>query len=161
MDRMIAAIIRAITAAGMHAVKAFPQGGMPALTKPCTAVGLLRAKGAERTGFSYLGVQETADGTRTPLYGKSLEAEIYLQLFCPRALGASACMQEAERLAAVLAAPIAGVRLGAFTVEACRYDAVSDCYQCRLCAQASGYLYASADEDETEFTDFILKGEVK
>ena len=43
----------------------------------------------------------------------------------------------------------------------CAYDAVSDCFRCTITAKTRAYLYALANEDGTEFTDFILKGEVK
>ena len=32
---------------------------------------------------------------------------------------------------------------------------------CTVRVEAEAYVYAVANEDETEFTDFILKGEVK
>ena len=159
MEKLIEAVIRLAEAAGIRAVKAFPVGAMPALTQPCTAVGLLKAKGAGRAVYAYLGVEEQADGSLTPLYGRRLEAEVYLRVFCPRALGAQRCMQEAEKLAAALSRPSPVVRLGALTVEQCGYDAAGDCYRCTVRVEAEAYVYAMANEDETEFTDFILKGE--
>ena len=42
---------------------------------------------------------------------------------------------------------------------AARFDAMAD--DPRMRAQAQAYVYAVTDEDETEFTDFILKGAVK
>ena len=68
---------------------------------------------------------------------------------------------EAEKLAAALSRPSPVVRLGALTVEQCGYDAAGDCYRCTVRVEAEAYVYAVANEDETEFTDFILKGEVK
>ena len=37
----------------------------------------------------------------------------------------------------------------------------ADCYSCKVTAHALAYVYALANEEETEFTDFILKGEVQ
>ena len=74
MEKLIEAVIRLAEAAGIRAVKAFPAGAMPALTQPCTAVGLLKAKGAGRAVYGYLGVEAQADGSWTPLYGRRLEA---------------------------------------------------------------------------------------
>lgn len=161
MDRLIEAVIALLRAEGIYAVRAFPQGAMPALCEPCTAVGLLRAKGAGRAVYTYLGMEEGADGTRTPLYGRRLETEIFLQVFCPRQLGAKHCMEETERVTAALALPSAIVGLGELEVGSCCYQAESDCYVCRLTVGAEAYVYAQANEEETEFTDFILKGEVK
>ena len=44
---------------------------------------------------------------------------------------------------------------------ACTYDAGCDCFLCPLTAQLKAYVYATANEDETEFTDFMLKGEIR
>lgn len=70
-------------------------------------------------------------------------------------------MEEAERVAALLGAPLGAVQIGSFTVGPCAYDALSDCFRCALTAKSRAYLYAVANEDETEFTDFILKGVLK
>ena len=63
--------------------------------------------------------------------------------------------------AALLAEEPGGVRIESFSVGTCAYDAVSDCFRCTITAKTRAYLYALANEDGTEFTDFILKGEVK
>lgn len=161
MERLIEAVIALLQDAGIRAVRAFPQGAMPELEAPCTAVGLKRAKGAGRAVYTYLGMEEQADGTLTPRYGRALEAEIFLQIFCPRRLGAAQCMQEREWVTAALARPSQLVRLDALTVGTCAYQAESDCFVCGLTVEAEAYLYALANEEESAFTDFILKGEVK
>ena len=56
--------------------------------------------------------------------------------------------------------------LGVLTIsricaEECRFAADADCYSCKVTAHALAYVYALANEEETEFTDFILKGEVQ
>ena len=81
----------------------------------------------------------------------------------------AAAMEEARRRQAQLAKPPGSlgrledlsVQLAGITVGACEYDAQSDCFVCPVRAQAQAYVYAVTDEDETEFTDFILKGAVK
>lgn len=109
MDRLIEAVIALLRTEGIYAVRAFPQGAMPALKAPCTAVGLSRAKGAGRAVYTYLGMEENADGTQTPLYGRALETEIFLQVFCPRGLGAQRCMEEAERVTFFVTALLSAV----------------------------------------------------
>lgn len=161
MERLIEAVIALLREAGVCAVRAFPQGAMPELAAPCTAVGLRQAKSAGRAVYRYLGVEERTDGVLTPLYGRALEAEVFLQIFSPRRLGAAQCMQERERVTAALARPSQIVRLGALTVGTCEYQAESDCFVCGLTVEAEAYLYALTNEEESAFTDFILKGEVK
>ena len=47
MELLIEALIAALEQAGLRAVKAFPQGLMPHLEKPGTAVGFAAAKSVE------------------------------------------------------------------------------------------------------------------
>lgn len=161
MDELIAALLRALKNAGITAVKAFPEGVMPKLSGPVTAVGIQEMKSAANGAYTYLGMQADAEGTVRALYGRQLETEAYLQVYCPRSIGGRACMAESERVAALLAGMAGGVQIGSFSVGPCSYDAVSDCFRCTITAKARAYLYALANDDETEFTDFILKGEVK
>ena len=160
MELLIEALIAALEQAGRRAVKAFPQGLMPHLEKPVTAVGIAEAKSVDGP-YAYLGMQEDKNGALRALYGKTLETEAVLEVYCPRSLGGRACMEEAERVAALLGAPLGAVQIGSFTVGPCAYDALSDCFRCALTAKSRAYLYAAANEDETEFTDFILKGVLK
>ena len=123
--------------------------------------GLQGAKSGAAAQFSYLGMREDDDGGRTALYGCELSAEILMQIFAPRRGGSAACYAETEKVVAALSGGAAGVQLAGITVGACEYDAQSDCFVCPVRAQAQAYVYAVTDEDETEFTEFILKGAVK
>lgn len=161
MEELIAAMLRLLAQAGRTAVKAFPEGKMPHLETPTTAVGIREVKSVGKNGFSYLGMRENADGVRTAWYGKPLETELELQIYCPRRLGGRSCMEEAERIAAILADTDGGIQITSFSVGVCSYDAESDCFRCTLTAKTKAYLYAQANAEETEFTDFILKGELK
>ena len=157
MDELISALLRAFTQAELNAVRAIPDGMAPHLTEPVTAVGLESAKGLESGLYNYLGLR-VYEGELRPLYGKRLQAALLLTVCCPRRLGAARCAQEADAVTAMLLEGVPGVRITGFTEEGCVYEEKSDCFCCRMTAQAEGYLYAVADEDETEFTDFILKG---
>ena len=97
MELLIEALIAALEQAGLRAVKAFPQGLMPHLEKPVTAVGIAEAKSVDGP-YAYLGMQEDKNGALRALYGKTLETEAVLEVYCPRSLGGRACMEEAERV---------------------------------------------------------------
>lgn len=161
MEELIRALIKKLTDAGLTAVRAFPEGLMPRLTKAVTAVGIREVKSAGAGAYAYLGMREDAEGTLRAVYGRRLEAEAFLQVWCPRVIGGKACMEAAEQAMAALSEQSGGVRIEALTMGQCVYDAGSDCFQCMLTAKTQAYLYAVCNEEETEFTDFILKGEVK
>ncbi len=160
MEQLIEAILRILQEAGFPAVRQMPQGKYPHLNGAVTAVGLQAAKTAQLRRFSYLGKTEK-EGEELELYGKELEAEVFLQSICPRSKGAQTVMQRTDEIAQLLAGPMDTVSLSGFSVGPCTYDAQTDVFTMTVTAQVSAYLYALAEEDGTEFTDFILKGEVK
>ena len=161
MDELIAALLQALKNAGITAVKAFPEGMMPKLSGPVTAVGIQEMKSAANGAYTYLGMQTDAAGAARALYGRQLETQALLKVYCPRSAGGRACMAESERVAALLAGMAGSVQIESFSAGPCSYDAASDCFRCTITAKTRAYLYALANDDETEFTDFILKGEVK
>lgn len=160
MEQLIQAFLAALSAVGITAVRQQPQLTLPLLSAPVTAVGLAGAKGEEQAFFEYLGELEQEGGT-VSLYGRRLEAEISLTVYCPKKLGGQRCRQEADSICQLLSGSLNGIRFAGFSVEPCRYEPESDLFRCGITVQARAYLYALPNEDETEFTDFILKGAAK
>ena len=145
---------------GFQAVRRMPGGVFPELTGAVVAVSVEKAEAKDAGLYSYLGVLQT-DGKRTALYGKRLEAEVLLEVVSPEALGAAACMQAADALLTKLSGGVKGLTITKFSAQECRYVQDGDCFCCKVGAQVQAYLYALANEEETEFTEFILKGEVQ
>ena len=158
MQRMMDAVITALNAADVPAVQAMPPALLAPLSAPVTAVGLKSAKAEQEALFSYLGLTER-NGSQVPLYGKKLKQVIFLQVVCPRGLGADRCLEEAETVVETILDGVDGVQIGEVNVGGCEYDQTADLLTCTITAACEGFLYAVADGDETEFTDFILKGE--
>ena len=88
-------------------------------------------------------------------------AEISMEALCPEEQGAKRCMQAADALVTKLSGGVPGLTISRICAEECRFAADADCYSCKVTAHALAYVYALANEEETEFTDFILKGEVQ
>ena len=84
-----------------------------------------------------------------------------MEALCPEEQGAKRCMQAADALVTKLSGGVPGLTIGRICAEECRFAADADCYSCKVTAHALAYVYALANEEETEFTDFILKGEVQ
>ena len=103
MDELIRALIKKLTDAGLTAVRAFPEGMMPRLTKAVTAVGIREVKSAGAGAYAYLGMREDEAGTLRAVYGRRLEAEAFLQVWCPRVIGGKTCMDTAEQAMALSA----------------------------------------------------------
>lgn len=161
MERMIAAVIAALEAAGLSVTRALPAASMPRLRGPVTAVGLKMAEASPCGFYDYLGVETLEDGTWREVYGRRLEAQVYLDVYSPASLGGPACREAAESVCQVLLEGISGLSLGTVEMERCGYEAACDCFVAACSAAVSAYVYAVASEDGTEFTDFILKGELQ
>ena len=67
----------------------------------------------------------------------------------------------ADALLTQLSGGVKGLTITKLSAQECRYVQDGDCFCCKVGAQVQAYLYALANEEETEFTEFILKGEVQ
>ena len=101
------------------------------------------------------------DGKTVSIYGRRLEAQVAMEVVSPENLGAKACMEASGALLTKLSGGIPGLAIAKTVMEGCRFEADMDCYCCKMTVTALAYIYALANEDETEFTDFMLKGEVR
>ena len=144
LEQLIEAILKWLKQAGFAAVRRLPEGVFPALTDTVVAVGIRKAEAKDAGLYSYLGVLETD-----------------MEALCPEEQGAKRCMQAADALVTKLSGGVPGLTISRICAEECRFAADADCYSCKVTAHALAYVYALANEEETEFTDFILKGEVQ
>lgn len=160
MEQIVEAVMAWLKEGGFLAVRRMPEGLWPEAREAAVAVSAAKAETDEAGLYSYLGTMQR-EGTQIPVYGKRIMAEVLLEVIAPRALGAQRCTQEADRLLTALSGGIPALAITKTKMQACRYDAEADSFVCELTLCARGYLYALANEEETEFTDFILKGVVR
>ena len=160
MEQLIDAVLTWLKGAGFQAVRRMPEGEFPELSGAVVAVGLEKAEATYAGLYSYLGVTEM-DGKTVSIYGRRLEAQVVMEVVSPENLGAKACMEASSVLLTKLSGGIPGLAISKTVMEGCRFEADMDCYCCKMTATALAYVYALANEEETEFTDFMLKGEVR
>jgi len=160
VEQLIDAVLTWLKGAGFQAVRRMPEGEFPELSDAVVAVGLEKAEAADAGLYSYLGVTEI-DGKAVSLYGKRLETQVTMEVVSPEDLGAKACMEASSALLTKLSGGIPGLAISKTVMEGCRFEADMDCYCCKMTVTALAYVYALANEEETEFTDFMLKGEVR
>ena len=160
MEQLIDAVLTWLKGAGFQAVRRMPEGEFPELSGAVVAVGLEKAEATDAGLYSYLGVTEM-DGKTVSIYGRRLEAQVVMEVVSPENLGAKACMEASGALLTKLSGGIPGLAIAKTVMEGCRFEADMDCYCCKMTATALAYVYALANEEETEFTDFMLKGEVR
>ena len=160
MEQLMEAVLTWLKDAGFQAVRRMPEGEFPELSGAVVAVGLGKAEATDAGLYSYLGVTEI-DGKAVSLYGKRLETQVTMEVVSPEDLGAKACMEASSALLTKLSGGIPGLAIAKTVMEGCRFEADMDCYCCKMTVTALAYVYALANEEETEFTDFMLKGEVR
>ena len=157
------AVIKAVAEAGCAATAAYGAEELKRYERAVAAVGVRETRITKAGLIGYLGrrtderTQETAE-----CYGRRMELSVSLDIYAPRTLGAQGCEDAAETVAQALTTALPeGLCLRALHWGEPEWDRTSGMF--RLCAQAeyAAFFVAEAAEDETVFTDFVLKGTVK
>ncbi len=161
--QVVRAAVRAIARAGCAATEAYSEETLRRCEAAVAAVGT-RCAQIEGAGMvTYLGLRtdEETQAVRE-VYGRKMTLTLSIDVFAPRTLGAAGCGEAAETVTLALAEALPeGLRLRALRWEETKWDKASGMF--RRCAQAeyAAYFVAETAEDETVFTDFVLKGTVK
>ena len=161
MQELIDAILAAMQASGFSVVSGGNFLPMPKLTAAKTAVSLKRAVCKAPVSFCYLGTKTLENGLTVPLYGCKAENEAEFQVCAPRRLGAAACEAQAQALMRLLLGGVDGVQIRKLELGPCVFEPEADVFSAKISLVAEGFIYALANEDDTEFTDFILKGDIQ
>ena len=153
------AVIDALGEAGVQAMAAFPPERVKQYDGAVAAVSVGTAEG-KAVGFcNYLGqVWDEEAGTVEELYGKQLEAVITVEI---RAARASLCEEGCAAAAEVLLGRLpAGIRPGELNWEALTWERETGLFLRRGRLRCRAYFLARAEEGDTVFLDFRLKGAV-
>ena len=157
---LIRKVIRtALAAEGVAALDAYPDQRARRYGCPVAAVAVETAE-SRTVGFcNYLGeVFDTGAGAPRELYGKQLEAVISIEI---RGQRAADCEQGCETAAEVLLERLpAGIRPGELNWEALTWERETGLFLRRGRLRCRAYFLAWAEEGDTAFLDFRLKGAV-
>ena len=157
------AVMTAIAAAGGTAVERYGEEKFRTCARAVTAVGARETVIEPGGGVEYLGkrVDEKTQEARET-FGRRMTLTLSLDVYAPRELGADGCGEEAEKVTQALTLSLPeGLRLRELRWGAAEWDKATGMF--RLCASAryAAYFLCERAEDETVFTDFVLKGTVK
>ena len=140
-----------------------------ALIRAACLMGVAAAGGTKETvieesgAAQYLGekVDEATQET-VSVYGRKLLLTLLIEVYAPRTLGAVGCEKAAEAVTqALMTALPEGLKLGSLQWGKTGWDKTTGMFRLDASAKYAAYFVAEAAEDETVFTDFILKGTVK
>ena len=87
---------------------------------------------------------------------------LLVEVYAPRTLGAAGCEKAAEAVTqAMMTALPEGLKLGSLQWGKIGWDKTTGMFRLDASSKYAAYFVAEAAEDETVFTDFVLKGTVK
>ena len=148
------AVAAAIKAAGCAAIESYSE---EQLKRYATAVA---AVGTKETVIEESGDEATQE--MVSVYGRKLLLTLLVEVYAPRTLGAVGCEKAAEAVTqALMTALPEGLKLGSLQWGKTGWDKTMGMFRLDASAKYAAYFVAEAAEDETVFTDFVLKGTVK
>ena len=157
------AVAAAIKAAGCAAIESYSEEQLKRYATAVAAVGTKETVIEESGAIEYLG-EKTDEKTQQPVsvYGRRMRLTLLLEVYAPRELGAAGCETAAETVTqALMTALPEGLKLGSLQWGKTGWDKTAGMFRLEANAKYAAYFVAEAAEDETVFTDFVLKGTVK
>lgn len=127
------------------------------------AVGTKETVIEESGAIEYLG-EKVDEATRetVSVYGRKMLLTLLIEVYAPRTMGAAGCEEAAEAITqAMMTALPEGLKLRTLQWGKTGWDKTTGMFRLDASAKYAAYFVAEAAEDETVFTDFVLKGTVK
>ena len=157
------AVAAAIKAAGCATIESYSEEQLKRYATAVAAVGTKETVIEESGAAQYLGekVDEATQET-VSVYGRKMLLTLLIEVYAPRALGTAGCEKAAEAVTqALMTALPEGLKLRELHLGQTEWDKVTGMFRLRASAAYEAYFLCEMAEDETVFTDFVLKGTVK
>lgn len=161
-EAVLTALIAALTAAGLDAVRAYPASALDRDRGPVVCVGIRENKLLSPGMGDYLG-QRSVNGAVSELYGLRAECAVSLDVYSPDGgeHGAAGCVRCGEKITSALADLPSGLRLRALRLGEAAYDRDTGMFRMTAELTCAAFLTRERDADTGVFTDFTLKGVLK
>ena len=152
------AVAAAIKAAGCAAIESYSEEQLKRYATAVAAVGTKETVIEESGAAQYLGEKvDEMTQEMVAVYGRKMLLTLLIEVYAPRTLGAVGCEEAAETITqAMMTALPEGLKLGSL-----QWGKTTGMFRLDASAKYAAYFVAEAAEDETVFTDFVLKGTVK
>ncbi|MEG1633333.1 MAG: hypothetical protein RR314_04705 [Oscillospiraceae bacterium] len=162
LDTVLNAIVAALEAQGVSALRQYPSTALNPAFGPVVCVGLKSNKLVSAGAGDYMG-EKTVGGVTSEVFGFRMEPVIALDVYSPDdgghgAIGCTVCA--AEVAAALSAFPKALKPKALVCGEPC-YDAQTDMFRMVLELSCCAFLTRERNADTGVFTDFTLRGVLK
>ena len=143
------AVAAAIKAAGCAAIESYSEEQLKRYAAAVAAVGTKETVIEESGAAQYLGekVDEATQET-VSVYGRKMLLTLLIEVYAPRTQALMTALPE-------------GLKLGSLQWGKTGWDKTTGMFRLDASAKYAAYFVAETAEDETVFTDFVLKGTVK
>ncbi len=163
MNTVADAVVSILKESGFDACREYPE--TPFLQKKGAriVVGVEKADCCSPGMGDYLGVKKAAGGSaESDVYGKRLEIGLALEIFAPfeGAAGARLCSETADRIFKLASEFPPGIKPKEMEIREIAEDEELCAFRCICRLKCTAYFVAEVQEDESVFSDFILKGNI-
>ena len=163
VGQMKRAVAAAIKAAGCAAIESYSEEQLKRYATAVAAVGTKETVIEESSAIEYLGEKvDEMTQEMVAVYGRKMLLTLLTEVYAPRTMGAAGCEEAAETITqAMMTALPEGLKLRTLQWGKTGWDKTTGMFRLDASAKYAAYFVAEAAEDETVFTDFVLKGTVK
>lgn len=162
LEKITESIVAALGEAGLNAGRSYPRAGVP--QSGVFVKAAIRSVRQSESGFArFLGLREReSDGALTEEYGMRCDLEIALDIYAAMdSENAAADCEAAVDGVLEAMAGYAGLKISSVACQQATPDRETGLFLCRCTAECGAMLTFDSDEETGEFTDFILKGELR
>lgn len=165
LESVAGAVVAALQEKGINACSAYPKEPLQAHQGSLVCVAVKSAALADGGFAGYLGVRTDENGRQAELFGLRCALTLALDIYAPMESenGAVECVRCFDTVTAALGSLRSGLKIQELQCGEAAPDRDSGMFRCRCGVKGVAFLIAEKKEDgeETEFSDFILKGELR
>ncbi len=155
-------IVEILESAGLSAGRAYPSQPIER-DGACFIRAAVESVRQSESGFSgFLGAETDDEGGSREIYGMICDVNVALDIYAPMKSenGADKCEAAIDDIIFALG-ECEGLQIRELSCSRARPDSATEMFLCPCRANVSVLLTAAAREEAVQFSDFILKGEIK
>lgn len=155
-------IVQLLQQEGIQAGTAYPRQSIDRGGE-CFVRAAVESVSQSEPGFAcFLGIERQEDGSEYELYGMKCDVSLALDIYCSLGTenGAESCESAVDDIILALG-QWEGLRISGFSCKRAKPDRDTEMFLCPCRAELTVLLTAKAEEEAAQFSDFILKGEIK
>ena len=161
LDAILKATLGALCDGGIFAVRSFPAGAIDEISDFAVCVSARRVSASDGAFSTYLGTRAREDGALVEVFGQRCDFSLSVDIFSRPEGGSALCAEIFDRVVAALGGLREGLRIREISCGKCSFDRDSGMLLCACEVLGAAFLICEGTSETGEFTDFVLKGEIR